>query len=150
MTIDGVFDILKNMRTAITSLLIISFFGLAVFGFANMAMVDGHGHADCIANAVQGTVCPEAPGTIGFINFHAGAIKFFSTAVFGASVLAIFAMFLALALATFVFICLYEQPLINYRLPQFLLAPASLPKETLNHWLTLHEKRDPVLSFSFR
>ena len=150
LTVRNIFAILKTMRILATQLLIISFFGLAVLGFAGMAMAAGHGHSDCIATAVQGAVCPEAPGTVGFINFHAGAVRFFSTAVIGASAL----MFLLLLSALF-----YESIsdnlrrlllLLRYRVPQFLLMPAALPSETLNFWLFLHEKRDPAHSFSFR
>ena len=138
------------MKLLLTSLLVISFFGLAVLGFAGMAMAAGHGHSDCIATAVQGAVCPEAPGTAGFINFHAGAVRFFSTAVIGASAL----MFLLLLCALFsesIFDNLRRLPLLfRYRVPQFLLTPGALPKESLNFWLLLHEKRDPSHSFSFR
>ena len=139
------------MKLALTTALILSFFGLAVLGFANMRMAIGHNNMEnCIATAVQGTVCPEAPGTVGFINFHANAARFFSTAVFGASVSAIVAFFMR-AFGTSFLNHLRVLPLLaKYRLPQFLLSPAALPKDALNSWLSLHEKRDPALSFSFR
>ena len=138
------------MKFALTSLLVISFFGLAVLGFAGMGMAGEHGRADCVATAVQGTFCPEAPGTVGFINFHANAARFFSTAVFGASVSAIFAFF-ALAFGMSILNHCRVLPLLaKYRLPQFLLLPVALPKDALNYWLSLHEKRDPALSFGFR
>ena len=139
------------MRFALTSLFIISFFGLAVFGFAGMGMADEHGHTDCVATAVQGAVCTEALGTVGSINFHTNAAKFFSTAVFGASASAILLAFFGLAFGISILSHLRILPLLaKYRVPQFLLSPAALPKDAINSWLSLHEKRDPAFSFSFR
>ena len=138
------------MRSISASLLIISFFGLAVLGFAVMPMATGHGRMDCIATAVQGAICPEAPGTVGFINFHAGAVRFFSTAILAVSVLALLALFSATFSAS-ILDHLRSLPLFfKYRAPQFLLTSAALPRDDLNFCLLLHEKRDPASSFSFR
>lgn len=135
------------MRSLISLLLIIGFLGIAIFGFMGMG-IDGHGHMDCIATAVQGKICPEAFGAVGFINFHFNAARFFSTAVFGSLVLPALAVLLALALVTSILNRLRDLPLIaKYRLPQFLLAPVFLPKDALNYWLLLHEKRDPRFIF---
>ncbi|MBI2063997.1 MAG: hypothetical protein HYT65_03345 [Candidatus Yanofskybacteria bacterium] len=138
------------MNSWLSILLIAGFLGIAIFGFMGMD-ASGHGHMDCIATAVQGKVCPEALGAAGFINFHFNAARFFSTAVFGSLVIAVLAMLLTLALITLFLSRWRDLPLIaKYRLPQFLLAPASLPKDSLNYWLLLHEKRDPSYFFSFR
>ena len=138
------------MNSWLSILLIIGFLGIAIFGFMGMG-TDGHGHMDCIATAVQGKICPETFGVAGFINFHFNAARFFSTAVFGSLALTALAVFLSFALVTLILSRLRDLPLIaKYRLPQFLLAPASLPKDALNYWLLLHEKRDPAYSFSFR
>lgn len=139
------------MRLAFSSLLIVSFFGLAVFSLAGMAMADDYGHADCIATAVQGNVCPEVLGTLGFINFHVSAARVFSTAVFGISILGIFGLFLMFVFDNSILKRLRKLPLsARYRISQFLLLPVALPKETLSYWLSLHEKRDPTSFFSFR
>jgi hypothetical protein len=138
------------MKFALLVLLIISFFGLAVLGFMGMAMAVGHGHSSCIATAIQGRACPEASGTAGFINFHAGAVKFFSTAVIGVSALAFLAL-LSTAFSVSILNHLRRLPLLfKYRVLQFLLAPVALPGEALNFWLILHEKRDPSHPFNFR
>lgn len=134
------------MKIALSGIVIIGLFGLAIFSFTNMAMADGHGHMNCIATVVQGSVCPEAPGTVGFINFHANAAKFFSTAVFGVSALLALTAFLTITLMTLISDRLRELPLgANYRLSRCLLVPTSLPNEALNYWLLLHEKRDPAI-----
>src|SRR3989338_1533603 len=116
------------MNSRLSILLIVGFLGIAIFGFMGMD-TSGHGHMDCIATAIQGKVCPETLSVIGFINFHFNAARFFSTAVFGSLVIAALAILLALALVTSILSRLRDLPLITkYRLPQFLLAPASLPK----------------------
>lgn len=134
------------MRFFLFTLLFISFLGIGIFGFSVM----GEGHMDCIATAVQGKMCPEASGSLGFINFHLNAAKFFSTAVLGQSFVAVFAVLLAgLACAKILHEPYEPSPFLTYRLPQFLLRPAALPKENFFSWLTLHEKRDPMFAPAF-
>lgn len=130
----------------IAYLLIAGFLSVAIFGFSGMDM-GGHGHVNCLATAVHGGVCPETFGTAGFIDFHFNAARFFSTAVLVVSVLAIF---FVLASVAFTISRLLE-PLVvtKYRLPQFLMLPVSLPKETLNYLLILNEKRDFSFALAF-
>lgn len=78
------------MKTACTTFLICSFLAVALFGV--FAMNNGSGHDGCIAAATQKTPCPEN-NVSEFIAFHLGALKIFSTAVFG---VLLFAMVLLL------------------------------------------------------
>ena len=143
MTINMLLAIITAMRYGLLILLIAGFLSITVLGFTGMD-IDGRGHMNCIATAVQGKVCPEALGILGFINFHANAIKVFSTAVFEMSILALFPFLLAGFISTKISSSL-RSALPIYRFPQFLLTSASLPQETFFDWLALHEKRDPVL-----
>lgn len=70
------------MKSALITLIILSFLGMAVFSFLAMAGENGHMNLGCIASAVQNNAsCPEN-NPIGIINFHINAFKTFSLAVF--------------------------------------------------------------------
>ncbi|MBI2097599.1 MAG: hypothetical protein HYT46_01545 [Candidatus Vogelbacteria bacterium] len=70
------------MKTFLATILLIGFVSLAVFGFAEMTMSNGHSnltHKTCLASAVQNTDCPNEFGNFGSAFFHIAAFKFFST-----------------------------------------------------------------------
>jgi len=76
------------MKFALITLLIISFVGVAVFGFVSMIFGADH-NGGCIAVNRLGSLCPINNPLI-FLVFHLGAFKYFSTAVFGAVLLFLF------------------------------------------------------------
>lgn len=144
-----------TMNIYLTTLLILSILGLAAFGFLGILCGNGGGHGCCIAEVIAKTVnrqdCPQN-NIAAYIDFHFGALKSLSTAVFGASVFAslIFAL-LGLVLALAIIILEHK---INLRLPVFLHYLLREPSEGVfqfkkEHirWLALHERRDAVLSF---
>lgn len=106
-------------------LLLAGFIAVSIFGFA----------------AMNRGVCPGAGNILDFAAFHIGAFKGFAAAVFTL-------LFLALALGIII--------AVNYK-RKTLLAPAIFPAQkfepvaalsrhrTLTCWLSLFEKRDPVL-----
>ncbi|MEK7506539.1 MAG: hypothetical protein AAB566_00580 [Patescibacteria group bacterium] len=62
-------------------ILLVSFIGVAVFGFAGMAMDSDHLSQTCLAANVQSALpCPES-GALAFLNFHLNALRSFSLAV---------------------------------------------------------------------
>lgn len=64
-----------------TIILLVSFIGVAVFGFVGMAMDPDHLNQTCLAANVQGALpCPES-GALAFLNFHLNAFRSFSLAV---------------------------------------------------------------------
>lgn len=67
------------MKSAFITLLIISFVGVAVFGFISMVFGDTH-HGGCIASNQLGALCP-LNDALDFVVFHLSAFKYFSTAV---------------------------------------------------------------------
>lgn len=80
-------------------ILLMSFIGVAVFGFVGMAMDPDHLNQTCLAANVQGALpCPES-GALAFLNFHLNAFRSFSLAVLVA---------LAVWTAGFVFSLFYE------------------------------------------
>ena len=137
------------MKYCLSLILIAGLLGIGILSLASMD-TGGHAHMDCVATAVQGKTCPEAPGTFGFINFHFNAVKFFSTAIFG-HVVAIGFILLGLLFAD-VDIWLTRR---NFLVPafsgslQFLQHRRSIPRESFINWLVLHEKRDPNSSLAF-
>ncbi|OGZ09197.1 MAG: hypothetical protein A3D65_03475 [Candidatus Lloydbacteria bacterium RIFCSPHIGHO2_02_FULL_50_13] len=75
--------------------LVISFVGVAVFGFLGMVHADTNDHRGCIAAEMQRTNCPEGGNALDSVTFHLGALKDFSNAIFEVN---IFATLLTLAL----------------------------------------------------
>ena len=73
------------MKFAFIAILIISFVGVAVFGFLSMIYGDTH-DGGCIASNRLGALCP-LNGTFAFVVFHIDAFKYFSMAVFAATLL---------------------------------------------------------------
>lgn len=67
------------MKSAFTTFLIISFIGVAIFGFLSMIFGDAHGYG-CIASNRLGAFCP-LNSVFDFVVFHIDAFKYFSTAV---------------------------------------------------------------------
>ncbi|KKS44346.1 hypothetical protein A2567_00515 [Candidatus Azambacteria bacterium RIFOXYD1_FULL_42_11] len=69
------------MKSAFIIFLIISFLGVAIFGFVSMIFGDIH-NGGCIAENRLGAPCP-LNGAFTFVVFHLDAFKYFSTAVLG-------------------------------------------------------------------
>ncbi|MBI2635199.1 MAG: hypothetical protein HYW79_01490 [Parcubacteria group bacterium] len=67
------------MKYAFVTFLIISFAGVAVFGFLSMIYGDIH-DGGCIASSGMNALCP-LNDAFTFVVFHLGAFKYFSTAV---------------------------------------------------------------------
>lgn len=71
------------MKSVFTSLLIVSFVSIAVFGIFGMhAGMQDHG-GECIAATAQGTDCPKQANPVEYLTFHLDAFRDFSTATFG-------------------------------------------------------------------
>ena len=65
------------MKSAFIIFLIISFLGVAIFGFVSMIFGDIH-NGGCIAENRLGAPCP-LNGAFTFVVFHLDAFKYFST-----------------------------------------------------------------------
>ncbi len=129
------------MKSLLTILLIISFVGVAVFGFISMIYGVEHG-LGCIANNVGGTgLCPRHDIT-NFL-FHLDAFKFFSKAILSA--------FLIIFISGVIFSIL-PKPLNSDEEDDYIIAfnkisrPRARFKTQLNHWLSLHIN-SPALNF---
>ena len=128
------------MKISLTTSLLVSFVAIAVFGILAMNLEAAIGHVSCIAQTIQGAMCPESSGPFSFIDFHLSAFKSFSTAVFGGNTP-------ALILATLFLLAAFAFPP-----PAFLKTHSSfvtfhsqessepiLSKKPFIHWLALHE-----------
>ncbi len=121
------------MKSAITAFLIISFIGVAVFGFVSMIFGADH-NGGCIVSNRLGSLCPINSPLI-FLVFHLGAFKYFSTAVFSAILLILLAGTIFSILPKplsddeeddkFIFGCSFFESFYTF-------------KEQLNRWLSLH------------
>ena len=131
---------LKPMKPIIY-ILISSLLLLAVFGFVGMLMQMGNGHGGCLAVQVRGFNCPNNP--IAFLNFHAEALKIFSTAVFSYSFNSLFIFF---SLLTFFSVLFFRQifqaeqkrtrVLVKKKETSFASSPL---RRSISRWLSIHE-----------
>lgn len=143
------------MKSVFTILLIFSFLGIAVFGVFAMSHGAGYGHNGCIAATVNGQPCPEDNNPLQFLAFHLDAFRSFATATFGDHFASALFLLIALVLTVAVGIIGVIHPApptsaTNYRCRQFLESYSFPFQREFTHWLTLHEKRDPIFFFSFR
>ena len=121
------------MKSVFITLLIISFVGVAVFGFISMIFGVDH-NGGCIASNRLGALCPINNPLI-FLVFHLGAFKYFSTAVFGTVLL--------LLLFGIVFSILPKPLNSDEEEDEFIFGRSFFEsfcifKKQLNHWLSLH------------
>jgi len=84
------------MKSVFITLLIISFLGVAVFGFVSMVFGDTH-NGGCIASSRLGAFCP-LHSAFNFVVFHIDAFKYFSTAVL---IFSLTSLFVALSFIVF-------------------------------------------------
>ncbi len=130
------------MKSVFITLLIISFVGVAVFGFVSMIFGVDH-NGGCIVSNRLGSLCPTNNPII-FLVFHLGAFKYFSTAVFSAILL--------ILLAGTIFSIL-PKPISGDEEDDEFIFDYSFSKsfytfkEQLNHWLSLHTN-SPTFAFS--
>src|SRR3989338_8131201 len=130
------------MKSAFISFLIISFIGVAVFGFISMIYGADHG-VGWVASRINGTgFCPQN-GIMDFV-FHLDAFKFFSKAVFG--------VLLIIFLSGIIFSILPKPLNSDDEEDDFIVAlnkisgPRARFKAQLNRWLSLHIN-SPDLNF---
>lgn len=127
------------MKSAFITLLIISFVGVAVFGFVSMIFGDTH-NGGCIASNRLGAFCP-LNNAFNFIVFHIDAFKYFSTAIF------VFSLTSLLVALSFIAFSVLPRPLNNEEDEDIFSAMQTrvLPRMTrigkkidFNNWLSLH------------
>ena len=126
-------------------LLLTVFGGVSSVGFLNL----NHGslmvHGDCFASAVARTTCPDEANTLAFLNFHANAIKDFSSVLLGVSITSLFLLVLALAYKFFLLVlrslgyCSLHQLISYVRCRNFLKHCKAQFLYALFYWLSLHE-----------
>ena len=132
------------MKLAFKILLVFSFVGVAVFGFAMMGDGSGH-HGGCLAALAQRTDCPLANSWFSFINFHLNAFRNFSAAVFGSlSLLNAAAIILVLVSAVALVAILGSRAAVllfiyYFRGRQFSKKPPFLSERKFARWLAFHE-----------
>ncbi len=134
------------MKSALATILIVGFAGIAVFGIFAMNH-GGSDHGGCIAAASSGINCPNEGEGLSFLNFHIDTFRNFTTATFGGGMAALFAVFVLIA-AGFCIGAIRgngtspKLALAFYRSPEeFFHSPFTI---RLNHWLALHENSPAI------
>lgn len=126
----------------LTLILLTSFIGLAVFGFATMTHAENHDSNGCIAAASREIDCSNASGPLAMFNLHINAIKTFSTLTIGYSSLQTLLLFV-LSLILFLGLKMFSSLPINlvYLPTSHVLSFNFSSKIKLNQsaWFSLHE-----------
>lgn len=131
-------EIMKLLAPA----LIITFAGIAVFGFMAMGHGIGETGHSCLASTAQAINCSSGSDVLAFIGFHAGAFKSFSMATFSGLAASII---LLIALAYF---ALSRRSLTDSIIPisrfteRFITANQ---KQSLISWLSFHENSPSLI-----
>lgn len=124
------------MKSAFITLLIISFVGVAVFGFVSMIFGAGH-NGGCIAANRLGALCP-LNNAFTLVVFHLDAFKYFSTVVF------VFSLALLLVALSLVVFSVLPRPLSNDEDDDYIFSiqigkfPTLLKSKEITRWLSLH------------
>lgn len=126
--------------------LLIVFVSITVFSIFGMhaSMQDHTG--DCIAAAAQGAGCPKQNNPLGYIAFHFGAFKGFSTAIL-VNIVSLFSIlfFLLLGIIFVIFLPgLIPQKSARYQLHRKDLFGLS-SQYKFSYWLALHENSPAIL-----
>ena len=134
------------MRFFLAALLIISFAGVAVFGFFAMDHADGHGYSGCIAATSRGVDCPREADPLGVAAFHLVAFKSFSTATFASVMAGMLLLVLAFAYTSHALLDVRKQASpARARFFRFLDGRSYLLGEQIRYWLALHENSPGVI-----
>ena len=132
------------MKPALTTILLIGFIGIVVFGLITMNHRNAYDHKSCIVAIAQGANCSEGTDSLSFVSFHLDAFKNFSTAVLGNNILSIFLAIVALISFVGFGISLrvnVQSPQLNFfsRRGRFLESFFPPFQKELTRWLALHE-----------
>ncbi|MBI4085897.1 MAG: hypothetical protein HY433_01475 [Candidatus Liptonbacteria bacterium] len=130
------------MKPILTILLVGSFIGVAVFGFAGMHNgMEAH-DGDCIAATAQGAGCSKQASPVDYAAFHLNAFKIFSSAAFSENFLSVLlpalAALLLIGLGFFrQFLFMPPQPILSRH--KFRNTFSFPQKREFIRWLALHE-----------
>ena len=132
------------MKLALTTILLVGFVGIVVFGLITMNHRNAYDHNGCILATTQGADCSKVTDSLSFVAFHLDAFKNFSTAVFSNNILSIFLAIVALISLVGFGISLrvnVQHSQLNFfsRRRRFLESFCPPFQKELTRWLALHE-----------
>lgn len=139
-----------TMKRKVALFIILSFSGLAVFGFLGMGSHEmDHGIINgCLAALQRETGCPAPTNSFEFIVFHLSAFKIFSSANMGTVVILSLILAVSMLLLTSL-LKIYEPKLMTVSAAEnaFIIYPRSYEFHAPNElkfirWLTFHETLD--------
>ena len=121
------------MKTALATLLIFGFIGIASFGVFTMSHGAEHNGVGCVAAAAQGIDCPKAGSLFSFLAIHLNAFHIVSAAVF---------FVLAIGLGI-VWKFQFSPPFVQSVALRYF--SKRLFQQRLTRWLALHENSPAIL-----
>lgn len=129
------------MKTIFSYILVGAGIGIAIFGASLM----NHGvlgmNGRCVAETINGAICPQNPIAEAF--FHIDALRFFSTAVFTPTLFATFIVLLAL-IGCIALSQRLRVPTNSVAMARsFVHAPPVPSAIRFRHWLAFHELSPP-------
>lgn len=126
------------MKSLATFLILFSFVGIAVFGFAAMGHGENHSRSGCIAAAEQNTDCAN-DNLASFLAVHFNAFQNISSATFNQNYINAIALLWLIALSFLITSIKIATPILKrvYAYQSKSSTPNSLLK--LNAWLSRHE-----------
>ena len=136
------------MKSLFATILLVSFVGVAAFGFVGMYHNNSGNHDNgCIWATSQGAGCPKQNNSIDYLTLHLNAFKDFATVTFGhiAASLLILSLFVAVVVSGILLknLAPSKLSLAYHRLKQSdSFRPPSQYK--LIRWLSLHENSPSI------
>ena len=130
------------MKSLFTTMLLVGFLGVTVFGVFNMHTGMQNHDSNCVAATAQGVNCPKQGGLLEYLTFHLDAYKGFSLAAFGEntsgalSLVFVLLLFIGLAFSSSLHCRPTQFNVCRYRFKEFFSPPQ---KQELTRWLALHE-----------
>lgn len=143
-----------HMQRFITSVLIVIFVGLAVFGLSFMAHQGNASHDGCLAGGASNGVCTQDIGAFSMINLHFSALTNFSSATFSGlpltDALVLLGVFFAFLPILGINGLAHKYAVLMRQRRSFDLLHSIFHQQLIG-WLALHNRRNPSLArvFSF-
>lgn len=141
---------IHHMQRLITSILIVIFVGLAVFGLSFMTHQGNASHDGCLAGGASNRVCAQNIGAFSMIDLHFSALTNFSSATFSELPPMNVMLLLSTLLIVGMSLPAHRYAVIMRQRRSFDLFH-SVFHQQLTAWLALHTRRNPSLVrvFSF-
>lgn len=125
------------MKYLLTTVMLISFVGIAVFGFVFLASGMSEHSADCITSPIDGASCPVS--IVGMTLQHISTIQNFSQALIPSTVLLLFVALFSLAISFYFLLKNLVYPSVRFSFQRRKDPAKFLSQQKIVSWLSLFE-----------